>query len=230
MAYIIFDTAFGYFQNENDGQSRDVKNLEHINFLLEHYGYFGIMIALIGGIIGLPIPDEVLLAYVGYNVFQDKMAYFPSLFSAFIGAFGGISFSYFLGIKLGVPFLIKFGPKFHITNERVNKTKALFAKFGPALLVIGYFIPGVRHITAYLAGINSFSFKKFALYAYSGAIIWSFTFITLGRMLGEKWKLVAFFLMKNRMFIILATILLFLFFLIYWKNRKRDVNTKKAFE
>lgn len=207
-----------------------MKNLGHINFLLEHYGYFGIIIALLGGIIGLPIPDEVLLTYVGYNVFQEKMAYLPSLFSAFIGAFGGISLSYFFGIKLGLPFLQRFGPKFHITNVRINKTKALFAKFGPTLLFIGYFIPGIRHVTAYLAGINSYSFKKFAIYAYSGAIVWCFTFITLGKLLGEKWRFFAFYLMKNRILIIPAVMLLLIFGLVYWKKRKRTVNTKGAFE
>src|SRR5947207_8997111 len=88
----------------------------HIDFLIEHFGYFGIIIALVGGIIGLPIPDEVLLTYVGYNVFQGRMSYLPSILCAFIGTCVGISLSYFLGIKLGLPFLHKFGPKIHITE------------------------------------------------------------------------------------------------------------------
>lgn len=207
-----------------------MKNLGHINFLLEHYGYLGIIIALLGGIIGLPIPDEVLLTYVGYNVFQEKMAYLPSLFSACAGALGGISISYIFGIKLGLPFLHKFGPKVHITNEKINKTKALFTKFGPTLLFVGYFIPGVRHVTAYLAGLNSYSFKKFALYAYSGAVVWCLSFITLGRFLGEKWRFFAFYLVKNRVLIIPAVLFLFIFGLVYWKKRKRTVITKGAIE
>lgn len=203
----------------------------HVIYLLEHYGYFGIMIALIGGIIGLPIPDEVLLTYVGYNVFQEKMAYLPSLLSALIGAFCGISISYFLGIKLGLPFLHKFGPKVHLTNDKINKTKTLFLKFGPILLFIGYFIPGIRHVTAYLAGINSFSFKKFALFAYSGAFVWCFTFITLGRVLGERWRYVAFYIMKNKMFIIPAAVLVLgVVLFVYWKKRKSTVESKEVFE
>jgi membrane protein DedA with SNARE-associated domain len=207
-----------------------VKILGHINYLLEHYGYYGIIIALLGGIIGLPVPDEVLLTYVGYNVFQEKMVYLPSLLSAFIGAIGGISLSYFFGSKLGLPFLQKFGPKVHITHKRINKTKVLFSKFGPALLFIGYFIPGIRHVTAYLAGINSFSFKRFALFAYSGAAVWCFTFITLGRILGERWRIVAFYLIKNRLLIIFAAMLVLLIIFIYLKKRKKSINTKEAFD
>jgi membrane protein DedA with SNARE-associated domain len=200
----------------------------HIDYLLEHFGYFGIIIALVGGIIGLPLPDEVLLTYVGYNVFQGKMAYIPSLLSASTGAIGGISFSYFLGIKLGLPFLRKFGPKVHINEEKINRTKKLFAKLGPYLLFIGYFIPGVRHITAYLAGINNFSFKKFAIYAYAGAVFWSFTFITLGRELGKEWSKVEFYMLKYRMYIIPAVVLvLSIGAFVYWR-RKRVSKTKEV--
>ena len=60
--------------------------MQHIDFLIEHFGYLGIIVVLIGGIVGLPIPDEVLLTYVGYIVFQGKLKYILSLLSAFSGA------------------------------------------------------------------------------------------------------------------------------------------------
>lgn len=96
--------------------------------LLGHFGYFGIIIALIGGIIGLPIPDEVLLTYVGYNVFQGKLSYIISMLSAFVGATGGISLSYYIGYKFGVPLLKKYGPKFHITEHKINLPKEFIQK------------------------------------------------------------------------------------------------------
>ncbi|EKN68346.1 DedA family protein [Schinkia azotoformans] len=193
----------------------------HLIYLLEHYGYFGIMFLLILGIVGLPIPDEFLLTYIGYNVFLGKLSYVLSLASVFIGAIIGISISYFLGIKLGSPFLHKFGPRLHFTEKRIETTHRLFEKFGPYLLFIGYFIPGVRHITAYLAGINTMSFKKFALFAYTGAVFWGFTFITLGRTLGKNWHRVEFIIDQYRVyfivFVLLATISVIF---IYWRKAK----------
>lgn len=194
--------------------------MQHLNHLIEHYGYFGIIIALVGGIIGLPIPDEVLLTYVGYNVFEGKMSYLPSLLSAFAGACGGISLSYFLGVKLGLPFLIKFGPKLHITEEKVSRTRKLFLKFGPFLLFVGFFIPGVRHITAYLAGINGYSYRRFALFAYSGAVTWCFSFITLGKVLGKNWILVGTYLSKYSIYLILAFLLGCLIFYTFWRKKR----------
>lgn len=194
--------------------------MHQLNYLIEHFGYFGIIVALIGGIIGLPIPDEVLLTFVGYNIFLGKMAYMPSLLCAAIGACGGISLSYLLGVKLGQPFLNKFGPKLHISEERVNRTKRLFNKLGPFLLFIGFFIPGVRHITAYLSGINCYKYKKFALFAYLGAFTWCLTFITIGRTLGENWTAFGTYFSKYSFLLILLAILGVLIYYTYRRRRR----------
>ncbi|WP_017727898.1 DedA family protein [Halalkalibacterium ligniniphilum] len=188
----------------------------HFNYLLEHFGYVGLILALVLGIIGVPIPDEVLLTYVGYIVSQGKMSYLFSLISACSGAIAGISISYLLGNKLGTPFLEKFGPKIHLTEKRIDYTKRLFNKVGPFLLFIGYFIPGVRHITAYLAGINALPYKKFAIYAYSGAIFWGFTFITLGKKLGDHWMKVQYYMSYYSVYFILFVIITFIVGYLYW--------------
>ncbi|NHM30703.1 DedA family protein [Bacillus sp. C11] len=194
---------------------------QHLNYLIDHFGYFGIIIVLIGGIIGLPIPDEVLLTYVGFNVFQGKLTYSLSLISAFFGAAAGISLSYFIGYKFGLPLLKKFGPKFHITEQKINLTSKLFQKIGPILLLIGYFIPGVRHLAAYMAAINKYSFKKFVIYAYTGALLWSFTFITLGRKLGQDWHHVAAYVSHYSGYLILLLLFSLAIFYYFWKKRGR---------
>lgn len=201
---------------------------DHFYFLLQHYGYFGIIIALTLGIVGLPLPDELLLTYIGFNVFQGNLSYLFALLSALIGAMIGISISYLLGIKLGAPFLHKFGPVFHLTKKRIDTTTKLFSKFGPYLLFIGYFIPGVRHVTAYLAGINSMSFKKFAIFAYLGAAFWGFTFITLGLELGGNWQRVEGYGSYHSVYIItflfISTLVVIYF---YRSKRKKFLYPKK---
>ncbi len=72
---------------------------QHIGELIAHYGYFGIIIALAGGIVGLPIPDEFLLTFVGYNVSKGVMSG-TATFSGMAGAMLGITLSYILGLKL----------------------------------------------------------------------------------------------------------------------------------
>ncbi|NLI91305.1 MAG: DedA family protein [Peptococcaceae bacterium] len=140
--------------------------------------------------IGFPFPDEVLMTFVGYQVTKGNMVYSLAIATAFFGATVGITFSYMLGYKLGLPFLKKYGPKVNITEEKIEKTHQLFLRYGSIWIFIGYFIPGVRHINGYLAGIGNMGLRKFGIFAYSGALIWSFTFITLGYNLGEQWYVI----------------------------------------
>jgi membrane protein DedA with SNARE-associated domain len=156
-------------------------------YLLKHYGYIGIILALSGGMVGFPFPDEVLMTFVGYQVVKGNLAYSLAIASAFLGASIGISFSYLLGYKLGLPFLKKYGPKVNITEAKIEKTHELFLRYGSIWIVVGYFIPGVRHINGYLAGIANMGLRKFGAFALSGAFMWCVVFITLGYNLGEKW-------------------------------------------
>jgi len=191
----------------------------HVQSLIEHYGYFGIILILVGGIVGLPLPDEIFLTYVGYSVYQETLAHIPALISAMVGAAGGITLSYYIGYKFGLPLLRKYGSKVHITEQKINFTKNLFKRIGPVLLLIGYFIPGVRHLTAYIAAINNYPFKKFAFFAYTGATIWTFTFITLGKVLGEKWHYVGLYLSHYSIYVIVLFIIIMLIVYLVYKRK-----------
>ncbi|MGF9965239.1 DedA family protein [Bacillus rhizoplanae] len=195
---------------------------QHLTYFISHYGYFGLVVALVGGIIGLPIPDETLLTFVGYYIFQKKMIFSLALLTAWFGSAVGITLSYILGKTLGLPFLRKFGPKMHITENKIARTQKLFQKIGPPLLIFGYFIPGVRHVTAYLTGISRLSFRKFCLYAYTGALIWSFTFIKLGMVFGKNWHLIGHSIHRYAFILLVVLLVLALFVLLYVRSKKAN--------
>lgn len=165
--------------------------LQHkLLWFIAHYGYVGIFGALVTGIIGLPVPDEILMTFAGYLISKGELYYVPTVMVSVIGSFTGMSVSYFIGHKFGYPLLEKYGRKIHITKERLDGTQRWFKRFGKFALTIGYFIPGVRHLTAYSAGISKWSYRSFSLYAVPGAVLWAVTFITLGTYLGEHWRAV----------------------------------------
>lgn len=193
----------------------------YLHYVIGHFGYIGIMIVLMLGIVGMPIPDELLLTYIGYQISTGFMSYPIAFAFSFIGAITGISISYFLGVKLGLPFLRKVGPKIHITEKRMEQTKTLFAKLGPSVLFICYFIPGVRHVAAFLAGANAYEWKKFTLYAYSGAFVWIFTFLTLGNYLGKNWMMMEQYMNKYRIFFIVVFIFLICLLTFYWYDQQK---------
>ena len=71
---------------------------------ITQYGYAGIFLLLMLGIVGLPVPDETLLTFVGYLSFQGKLALLPSVTAAFLGSSTGISVSYGVGRVAGSPY------------------------------------------------------------------------------------------------------------------------------
>jgi membrane protein DedA with SNARE-associated domain len=163
---------------------------QHVLAWIAQYGYLAIFSLLVLGIVGLPVPDETLLTFTGYLVFRGHLSLPLAFFSAFAGSACGITLSYTLGRIFGIILIHRYGRYLRITEEHVEKAHAWFRRAGHWSLTIGYFIPGVRHFTAYAAGMSELEYPTFALFAYAGAAIWAGTFIGLGYLLGERWKAV----------------------------------------
>lgn len=155
--------------------------------IVVHYGYLGLFLAMAFGIVGLPIPDETILAFSGYLVFQKELHLLPTMLSALAGSITGISISFILGKTFGIKILRRFKKFIHNYEATIKKSHDYLEKYGGWIFIFGYFIPGIRHIVALVAGTTEIKYKKFALFAYIGAIIWSSTFILLGLFLGKQW-------------------------------------------
>lgn len=164
--------------------------MESLEYWISHYGYFAIYMLLVLGIVGLPIPDETMLTFAGYLIYKGHLAWFPTFAIALFGSITGITISYIIGRAAGHFLVEKYGYMIRLTHAKIQKIHWWFEKFGRWTLVIGYFIPGVRHFTAIVAGMAGFKVKHFILYAYAGALIWCTTFLSLGYFVGENWNFI----------------------------------------
>ena len=158
---------------------------------ISQHGYPAIFVLLVFGIVGLPVPDETLLTFTGYLIFKGHLKLAPAFCSALLGSICGITFSYALGRTFGLALIHRYGKYVGFTEQRIRKVHEWFERVGRWGLTFGYFIPGVRHFTAYAAGMSYLEVHEFAAFAYSGAFIWAATFITLGYFLGERWQSVS---------------------------------------
>jgi membrane protein DedA with SNARE-associated domain len=155
---------------------------------ITQYGYPALFSLLVLGLVGLPVPDETLLTFCGYLIYTHRLHFGFTYVAGLTGSICGITISYWLGLRFGRLVLMRFGKYIHLTPERVTKVEQQFERFGPGLLTIGYFIPGVRHFTAVVAGMSGLRWRRFALFAYAGAALWIGTFLTLGYVVGERWE------------------------------------------
>ncbi|HMF01408.1 MAG TPA: DedA family protein, partial [Terriglobia bacterium] len=65
------------------------------------YGYSAVFFLLIAGIVGLPVPDQLLLVLSGYLVLTKSLSLAPTLVAAILGSIVGITLSYALGRGAG---------------------------------------------------------------------------------------------------------------------------------
>jgi membrane protein DedA with SNARE-associated domain len=162
--------------------------METIAHWIGQYGYFGIFSLLMLGIVGVPVPDETLLTFAGYLVFKGRMHFIPTYAAAVLGSTCGITVSYGLGRSLGVLVIHRYGHSLHITQERLARVHQWFERVGTWSLLVGYFVPGLRHLIAIVAGTSRLRPLLFALFAYTGACVWVLAFVSLGYLGGEEWE------------------------------------------
>jgi membrane protein DedA with SNARE-associated domain len=194
--------------------------METIAHWVSHYGYAAIFSLLLLGIVGLPVPDESLLTFAGYLVYKKNLVLLPTLAAASLGSMCGITVSYILGRSLGMYVLHHYGRYFHITPTMIDRVHAWFDRFGTWTLLIGYFVPGVRHFTAVVAGSSNLRPALFSAFAYTGALIWSATFIGLGFYFGDEWSLVLNQVQRHLAVIAWSALIMISIYLV-WRFRKR---------
>src|SRR5216117_1317514 len=189
------------------------------------YGYAGIFSLLILGIVGLPVPDEWLLTFSGFLVFKRRLLFVPTFAAAFCGSACGITVSYTLDRIFDTYVLVKYGSYIHLTPDRLARVHSWFERRGRWALLIGYFVPGVRHLTGYVAGASKLDLSNFMLFAYTGAFCWAAIFISLGYVLGEEWNRVLGEVHDTRVIVIGVAIVVLLGYLaVGYLRRKRPTH------
>jgi len=156
--------------------------IEHsIALWVGQYGYPAIFFLLIGGIVGLPIPDQFLLVVSGYLVLTKSLSLAPTLLAAVLGSICGITLSYLMGRSSG-----NYLAKTRFAAGRLENVRRWFERFGGWTLIFGYFVPGIRNLIGFTSGMMRLKPRFFAPYAYSGAIISSLTCVGLGYFFGSQ--------------------------------------------
>jgi membrane protein DedA with SNARE-associated domain len=161
--------------------------LETFNLWISQYGGIALFGLLALEIIALPIPGEPLMILTGVMLFKGELSLLPTLLAACAGSVVGISISYLIGCRAGLSLIKKYGSKVGLTEAKLQRAHDWFARFGKWTLFVGYFIPGLRHFTGLCAGISTLEFRDFAIFAYSGALIWVTTFLSVGYFFGNHW-------------------------------------------
>ena len=160
--------------------------MDFIFRMLAEHVYIILFISLILEFAALPLPGETMMVGAGVIAYNGYGNYYGMLIASALGTIIGMQFSYEVGKRLGTKAINKFGKYIGLTEERMNKASEIFNKHGNIVIVVAYFLPGVRHIMGYFSGITEIDAKRFHIYSTVGGIFWVLTFISLGYLLGPS--------------------------------------------
>ncbi|MGE6363936.1 DedA family protein [Bacillus paramycoides] len=150
---------------------------------IEQYGYWALFFCLWLGIIGMPIPDEMIVMSGGFVSSLGVLSIIPAFLLTYLGVVSGLSLGYILGKIFGTKVLDKLMKK--KKAKYLLKSQQMVERYGHYALVTSYFIPVVRHIVPYLVGMNNMRFKTYALYSYTTGFVWTLVYFVLGSLFGQ---------------------------------------------
>jgi len=136
----------------------------------------------------VPIPSELVMPFAGYMAWKGEFSLPVILVINSVGAVVGSGICYWIGVVGGKPFLVNYGKYFLVRQHEIERTEAFFARHGKTTILIGRFLPVIRHIISVPAGIARMPLPGFFLQTFLGSTIWGGALILLGYYVGANWE------------------------------------------
>lgn len=129
-----------------------------VAWLLAHGSYAAVLVLLLSGGLGLPVPEDGILLASGALVATGSMAWLPTAIVCALGVLGADSLMYFVGRRLGPHALRRLSP------ARRDRVERLFQRHGLKLVPAARFITLLRFPVFMLSGAHRLPFRRFVLY------------------------------------------------------------------
>lgn len=155
--------------------------------IISNTGYLGIFGLMILESALIPIPSEIIMPFSGYLVSTGKFNFIGVIIAGGSGNLVGSLIAYFIGIKLGRAFILKYGKYLLLKKSHLDWAESFFEKHGNKTTFVTRLLPGIRTYISLPAGIAKMDLKKFSAYTFVGSIIWSALLTYVGIALGEEW-------------------------------------------
>ena len=197
--------------------------LDWLKPLFADFGYlivFGFAFLEHSFMVGLLIPGDVILALGALSAGRGDLNIVLVILLAFTGCVAGDNLGYFLGLKLGRPFLDRHG-EFLKLGKRILVAEKYFEKHGGKTIFFSRFVTFVGTLAPPIAGMSRMRYRRFLAYDSAGAAVWSVGYGILGYFFGRNYQQVMKFLsyIGNAGLVILV---LFIIVVVIAARRRRE--------
>jgi membrane protein DedA with SNARE-associated domain/membrane-associated phospholipid phosphatase len=195
IGWLLLAAALGVYASGVLPKLPDAKTaIENIAHALGAYTYVlvGVFAFLeTGAFVGLIAPGETVVLVGGVIAGQGEIKLLPLIAVVWISAVLGDTTSFFIGRRLGRDFLLRHGPKFKITSERLASVEGYFQRHGGKTILIGRFIGLVRAVAPFIAGSSRLEYRRFLPYSVVGTGLWGSLYCLLGYVFWQSFDKVA---------------------------------------
>jgi membrane protein DedA with SNARE-associated domain len=155
--------------------------------LLSQWGYAGVFLLMTLEGATLPVPSEIVLPVTGFLVYNHTLDFWPAVLVASLGGLLGTIIDFSIGYYLGRPAVIRYGRKIRLSEQKLMIAEKWFAKHGSAAVLIARFVPLLRTVIAFPAGVAKMKIGKFLVFSAVGIVIWDTILIYLGVLAGQNY-------------------------------------------
>ena len=166
---------------------------QSIHDLVVHAGYAGLFVVMFLGNMGAPAGTEFVMPAAGALASQGHLGTIGTLpawiLVAIVGTVAevcGATTLYAVGYYGGVPVLERYGKYIGFKHSAMEKVHGFYERFGTITVFWCRFIPFVRGVASFPAGISRMQKRYFISYTALGSAIFCFGLAYLGNMAGNN--------------------------------------------
>jgi len=156
--------------------------------LLARAGLPGLFLLAVAELLVAPIPGEAVFALAGFLSSRRAMGLAEAVLVGTLGNLAGSLIEYWLGLRVARPALLKLGKYLMIGERDLEAAEEFFRRRGALAVFLGRFVPGVRSLMGFPAGMARMNPAVFAAAIFSGSLPWNAAFALAGYALGERWS------------------------------------------
>ncbi|MBO7299218.1 MAG: DedA family protein [Kiritimatiellae bacterium] len=163
------------------------ENIEAVAAFAPTWGFVIIFLLMAVESSFIPFPSEVVMIPAGFLAYRGELTTgnaILDMFLAFVsgtaGSILGAYVNYYLGLKLGRPFLHKYGKYFFLKEQALDRAEEVFREHGDITTFVCRLIPAIRQLISIPAGLAKMNFKRFTFFTALGAGIWGLILLFIG--------------------------------------------------
>ena len=169
-------------------------HLDAIAALAPTWGFVFIFVFMTVESSFIPFPSEVVMIPAGFLAARGELmssashsvALAVAVAVGVAGSLAGAYANYFLALRVGKPFLERYGRYFFVKPEPLARACDVFNRYGAATTFVCRLVPVIRQLISIPAGVSRMPLGSFTLFTGLGAGIWTAILAGVGYAIGRS--------------------------------------------